>query len=160
MRWNRGLTRVNEVEGRIAAHDTSTTSEPSLLSPIHVTALAADLKAVGAAPMTDARLKRRIVRTVIREVVADIDDEASEIVLLIHWVGGVRRQRNSTSGDIIAAVRQLVHIANDDLIAGILKRNGLVTGHGNRWTRERVTAHIIRSLSSGRRRTATTYGLT
>ncbi|SIO67785.1 hypothetical protein SAMN05443247_11884 [Bradyrhizobium erythrophlei] len=28
----------------------------------------------------------------------------------------------------------------DDLIAGILNRNGLVTGHGNRWTRERVTA--------------------
>ena len=90
------------------------------------------------------------MRTVIHEVVADIDDEASEIVLLIHWIGGVhtelrlpkrrRGQRNSTSADIIAAVRQLVLIANDDLIAGILNRNGLVTGHGNRWTRERVTA--------------------
>jgi hypothetical protein len=34
-----------------------------------------------------------------------------------------------------------VLIANDDLIAGILNRNGLVTGYGNRWTRERVTAH-------------------
>jgi hypothetical protein len=44
------------------------------------------------------------------------------------------------SYDILAAVRQLVLIANDDLIAGILNRNGLVTGHGNRWTRERVTA--------------------
>ena len=31
-------------------------------------------------------------------------------------------------------------IANDDLIAGILNRNDLKTGHGNRWTRERVTA--------------------
>jgi hypothetical protein len=41
---------------------------------------------------------------------------------------------------VIAAVRQLVLIANDDLIAGILTRNGLVTGHGNRWTRERVTS--------------------
>ena len=90
------------------------------------------------------------MRTVIHEVVADIDDEASEIVLLIHWMGGVhtelrlprrrRGQRNSTSADIIAAVRQLVLIANDDLIAGILNRNGLLTGHGNRWTRERVTA--------------------
>ena len=51
-----------------------------------------------------------------------------------------RGQRNSTSADIIAAVRQLVLIANDDLIAGILNRNGLVTGNGNRWTRERVTS--------------------
>jgi hypothetical protein len=42
--------------------------------------------------------------------------------------------------DVIAAVRQLALIANDDLIAGILNRNGLVTGNGNRWTRERVTS--------------------
>jgi len=86
----------------------------------------------------------------MHEVIADIDPEAAEIVLLIHWIGGVhseirlprrrRGQRNSTSADVIAAVRQLVLIANDDVIAGILNRNGLVTGYGNRWTRERVTA--------------------
>jgi hypothetical protein len=51
-----------------------------------------------------------------------------------------RGQRNSTSQDIIAVVRQLVLIANDELIAGILNRNELTTGYGNRWTRERVTA--------------------
>lgn len=51
-----------------------------------------------------------------------------------------RGQRNSTTADVIAAVCQLVLIANDDIIAGILNRNGLVTGHGNRWTRERVTS--------------------
>jgi hypothetical protein len=83
-------------------------------------------------------------------VIADIDPDAAEIVLLVHWIGGVhseirlprrrRGQRNSTSADVIAAVRQLVLIANDDLIAGILNRNGLLTGHGNRWTRERVTS--------------------
>ncbi len=90
------------------------------------------------------------MRTVILEVVADIDDKTSQIVLLIHWIGGVhtelrlpkrrRGQRNSTTPEVIAAVRQLVLIASDDLIAGILNRNGLLTGHGNRWTRERVTA--------------------
>ena len=31
-------------------------------------------------------------------------------------------------------------IANDALIAGILNRNDLKTGNGNRWTRERVTS--------------------
>ncbi|WP_245319855.1 hypothetical protein [Bradyrhizobium sp. LMTR 3] len=31
-------------------------------------------------------------------------------------------------------------IANDDLIAGLLNRNGLKTGNGHRWTRERVTS--------------------
>jgi hypothetical protein len=120
------------------------------LSSAHVASLAVDLKTVWKDPQADARLKKRIVRTLVHEVIADIDDDASEIVLLIHWVGTVhtelrlpkrrRGQRNSTSADIIAAVQQLALIANDDLIAGILNRNGLLTGHGNRWTRERVTA--------------------
>ncbi|RWL93369.1 recombinase family protein, partial [Mesorhizobium sp.] len=149
-RWNRALAHVGEIEGKIATHDTAR-AKPSPVLTMDLGALAANLHIVWAAPTTDARLKKRIARTVIQEVIADIDDEASEIVLLIHWIGGVhtelrlpkrrRGQRNSTSADIIAAMRQLVLIASDDLIAGILNRNGLVTGHGNRWTRERVTAH-------------------
>jgi len=148
-RWNRALARVGEIEARIAAHDGSTPHRASL-SSADVAELASDLKAVWSAPQTDARLKKRIVRTLIHEVVADIDDDASEIVLLVHWTGGIhselrlpkrrRGQRNATSADILAAVRQLVLIASDDLIAGILNRNGLMTGNGNRWTRERVTA--------------------
>jgi DNA invertase Pin-like site-specific DNA recombinase len=148
-RWNRALARVGEIEARIAAHDGSTPHRASL-SSANIAELATDLKAVWAAPQTDARLKKRIVRTLIHEVVADIDDGASEIVLLVHWAGGIhselrlpkrrRGQRNATSADILAAVRHLVLIASDDLIAGILNRNGLTTGNGNRWTRERVTA--------------------
>lgn len=148
-RWNRALTRVSEVEARIATHDAAM-PQPASQSPKNFHNIAADLKTVWNDPRTDARLKKRIVRTLIQEVIADIDGDASEIVLLIHWAGGVhtelrlprrrKGQRNSTPADVIAAVHQLVLIANDDLIAGILNRNGLLTGHGNRWTRERVTS--------------------
>ena len=147
-RWNTALVRVAEVEGKIAGYDAEKTVPA--VDPASLATLAADLKSVWTAPTTDARLKKRIVRTLIHEVIADIDQKAAEIILLVHWVGGVhseirlpkrrRGQRNSTSADVIAAVRQLVLIAKDDLIAGILNRNGLTTGHGNRWTRERVTA--------------------
>ncbi|MFC3725722.1 hypothetical protein [Neoaquamicrobium sediminum] len=116
MRWNRALAYVGEIEGKIAAHDAATPKSSPALT-MDFTALAADLPTVWSAPTTDARLKKRVVRTVIQEVVADIDDEASEIVLMIHWIGGVhselrlpkrrRGQRNSTSADIIAAIRQL-----------------------------------------------------
>ena len=34
----------------------------------------------------------------------------------------------------------LARICSDDLLASTLNRNGLLTGRGNRWTRERVTA--------------------
>jgi hypothetical protein len=148
-RWNRALTRVAEIAQRIAEHDAMAPAR-SGLAPISFAELAKDLQAVWAAPTTDARLKKRIVRTVIQEAVADLDDATAEIVLTIHWVGGThtehrlprrrRGQRNSTSADIVAAVRTLALIARDDVIAGILNRNGLRTGHGNRWTRERVTS--------------------
>lgn len=148
-RWNKALARVGEIEARIAKHRT-VTPQPLPMSASQVTALAGNLRTVWAAPTTDARLKKRIVRTLINEVVADLDDGTSEIILVIHWVGGVhtelrlpkrrRGQRNATPDDIVDAVRQLVLIANDDVIAGVLNRNGLTTGNGNRWTRERITA--------------------
>jgi DNA invertase Pin-like site-specific DNA recombinase len=148
-RWNAALGRVADVEAKIAAHDAATPARMHK-TPSSFATLAEDLEAVWFAPTADPRIKKRIVRTVIQEVVADIDDDAAEIILLVHWMGGIhteirlprrrRGQRNSTSPDIIAAVRLLVRIANDDLIAGILNRNKLLTGHGNRWTRERVTA--------------------
>jgi DNA invertase Pin-like site-specific DNA recombinase len=147
-RWNKALARVAEVEGKIAVHDAA--KPAPVTDPASLATLATDLKTVWTDSQTDARLKKRIVRTVIQEVIADIDQEAAEIVLIIHWMGGVhseirlpkrrRGQRSSTSADIVAAVRQLALIANDNLIAGILNRNGSRTGYGNRWTRERVTS--------------------
>ncbi len=148
-RWNKALARAGEIEAKIAKHRT-VAPQPIPMSASQVAALAGNLRAVWTAPTTDARLKKRIVRTLINEVVADLDDGTSGIVLVIHWVGGVhtelrlpkrrRGQRNATPDDIVDAVRQLVLIANDDVIAGVLNRNGLTTGNGNRWTRERVTA--------------------
>ncbi len=148
-RWNHALARVGEIETRIADHDAATAQslDPE---PLSFASLAHDLKAVWSAPETDTRLKKRIVRTVIREALADLDDATAEIVLTIHWIGGAhtelrlprrrRGQRNSTSSDIVTAVRQLSLILKDDVIAGVLNRNGLRTGNGNRWTRERVTS--------------------
>src|SRR5207253_6984571 len=112
-RWNRALAHAAEVEGKIATYDAATPAP--IADPASLGVLASNLKTVWDAPTTDARLKKRIVRTLIHEVVADIDDAASEIVLIVHWVGGAhselrlpkrrRGQRNSTSADIIQAVR-------------------------------------------------------
>ena len=53
-------------------------------------------------------------------------------------------------------MRVLVRICSDETIAGVLTRSGLVTGMGNRWTRERVTSlrshHGIPPYSAERRR--------
>jgi hypothetical protein len=86
LRWNRALTRVGEIETRIAAHDRATAPHSDLSTASFAT-LADDLGTVWKAPTTDARLKKRIVRAVIKEVVADVDVEAGEIILILHWMG-------------------------------------------------------------------------
>jgi len=148
-RWDRALAHVAELERRLARHDAAA-PPPAATPPVSFAALAEDLQAVWAAPTTDGRLKKRIARAVIQEVVADLDDKTAEVVLLIHWMGGAhtehrlprrrRGQRNSTPADIVEAVRGLALVMKDHHIAGVLNRNGLKTGNGNRWTRERVTA--------------------
>lgn len=148
-RWNQALARVQELEERSERHrDQAPQGGSPELADFE--ALAEDLEALWQDPGTDVGLRKRIVRALIKEVVADVDAEAGEIVLVIHWMGGVhtelrlprrrRGQRNSTSKEIVEAVRLLSRICNDDLIAGLLNRNGLRTGPGNRWTRERVTS--------------------
>ncbi len=149
LRWNRALERVTEVEGRIEKHVGETPATTST-NPVQFATLATDLKAIWRDPTTDVRLKKRIVRELIREVIADLDVQGGEIILIVHWMGGAhtelrlprrrRGQRNSTAPGIVEAVRVLVRLCSDDVIAGLLNRNDLRTGHGNRWTRERVTS--------------------
>src|SRR5262249_46658957 len=149
-RWNQALQRVHQLEQRVDEQTSSVANEvPATVEEFRN--LAADLEAIWHGRHTDARLKKRIVRTLIHEVVADIDAAAGEIILVVHWQGGVhtelrlpRRRRGTcctaTSKDIVAAVRSLARICDDTAIAGVLNRNGLRTGRGNRWTRGRVTS--------------------
>lgn len=150
-RWEATLARQAEVEAKLASQERAS-AERQGPPPASFDALAEDLEAVWKAPTTDPRLKKRIVRTLVQEVVADLEeqsaDRAAEIVLLVHWMGGAhtelrlprrrRGQRNSTPLETVEAVRQLALVATDDTIAGVLNRNGLRTGNGNRWTRERI----------------------
>lgn len=78
------------------------------------------------------------MRTLIHEVVADIDDAASETVLIVHWVSGAGSAA-APLPNFIEAVRHLVLLARDDLIAVLLNRNGFKTGNGNRWMRDPIT---------------------
>jgi DNA invertase Pin-like site-specific DNA recombinase len=148
-RWNQALQRVREIESRIQ----SATAEEQHTAPTaaEFAGLAEQLDRVWNDPRSDASLKKRIVRTLIQEVVADVESSAGEIVLVIHWKGGLhtevrvpRRRRGYNNGHtdkaLVEAVSLLANICNDDLIAGVLNRNGHKTGRGNRWTKERVTA--------------------
>jgi hypothetical protein len=150
-RWNQALQHVREIEDRIDQHVQGRNRVRGNHNRDAFENLAADLEAVWRSPHADVRLKKRLVRTLIHEIVVDVDAAAGEVILVIHWKGGVhtelrlprrRRGHNSaqTSKDVVDAVRTLARICSDDLLAHVLNRNGLLTGHGNRWTRERVVS--------------------
>jgi hypothetical protein len=54
--------------------------------------LAGELEAVWNHPESDARLKKRIVRALIEEVVVDVNAEGGEIIAVILWKGGVHTE--------------------------------------------------------------------
>jgi len=163
-RWNQAMQKVQEVELRIQQQRQRRKAAPATREELE--SLAGQLDAVWNHPETDARLKKRIVRALIEEVVVDVDDLGGEIIAVVHWKGGVhtevrmpRRRRGHsrahTPKEIVEAVRVLTRICSDDTIAGALSRNGLLTGKGNRWTRERVISlrshHDIPCYSENRR---------
>jgi hypothetical protein len=172
-RWNEALQKVQQIEARIEQAVRGRQVTPATREEFET--LAGDLEAVWRHPETDARLKKRIVRTLIEEVMVDVDAQVGEIIAVVHWKGGVhtelripRRRRGysraHTPKETVDAVRVLVCICSDDVIAGALTRSGLVTGRGNRWTRERVTSlrshHGIPSYSADRRRAEGWFTLT
>ena len=149
-RWNLALQHVREIEARVEQHSAAVDPGPAA-SLEDFYQLSQQLETIWIDPATSVRLKKRIVRTLIEEVLVDLDSSASELILTLHWRGGAhtelrlpRRRRGQcstqTSRELIEAVGVLARICSDDLIAGILNRNGHLTGRGNRWTRERVTA--------------------
>lgn len=149
-RWNQALERVHEIEQRITQRPGTLATEP-VPTPEEFSDLAERLEELWGSPTTDTRLRKRIVRSLIHEVSVDLDMAASEVVLVIHWNGGlhtelrVPRRRRGQSGAraapaTIDAVRVLARICTDAFIANVLNRNDIRTGRGNYWSREHVVA--------------------
>jgi DNA invertase Pin-like site-specific DNA recombinase len=152
-RWNAALQLVGEIEQRIRQNELP---DKATRIPDKETfsSLAQDLPAVWNSATTEMRLKQRIVRILIEEIIADVEEATTEIVLLIHWTGGrhseLRVKKNPTgkhsrctSLEAIDIIRQMAGKFPDDQIAATLNRLHFRTGTGNTWTEGR-----IRSLRS------------
>ena len=143
--WEAALQRVEACRLRLDGMQTPDASDarPDL------TGLADDLSAAWKAPGTTMRTRQRLVRTLITEIVADVDEKAGEIVLVIHWKGGqhselrVRKPKSgehgcSTPEQALAVMRSMAGRWSDQDIAASLNRMGMPTGQGKTWTAHRV----------------------
>jgi DNA invertase Pin-like site-specific DNA recombinase len=147
-RWNSTLQKVQELEKKLREFDDKTHSVP-LPDRQVLMSLAQDLPAIWNSPSTDMRLKQRITRILIREIVADVDENNREIVLLIHWEGGrhselrlkkseTGKHRHCTNLDAIEVIRKMAGNFPDEQIAATLNRLRLRTGSDNTWNESRV----------------------
>ena len=50
--------------------------------------LADDLEAAWNAPGTTMRTRQQLLRSLVTDIVADVDETTNEVVLVIHWRGG------------------------------------------------------------------------
>jgi excisionase family DNA binding protein len=147
-RWNAALQKTQDLENRLRDFDDEIKSMPAPSKEV-LLSLAQDLPAIWNSPSTDMRLKQRLVRIVIDEIIADLDEKSGEIVLVIHWAGGrhselrvkkneTGKHRRCTNVDAIGIIRQMAERFSDEQIAATLNRLGLKTGAGNTWNEARV----------------------
>jgi hypothetical protein len=147
-RWNTALQKVKGLESKLHDFDHESQSVPAP-SKQTLLSLAQDLPAIWNSPSTDMRLKQRIVRILIREIIVDVEEKSREVVLVIHWAGGrhselrvkkfdTGRSRRCTDPEAIEVLRQMAGKFSDRQIAATMNRLRLRTGVGNSWNEMRV----------------------
>ena len=108
-------------------------------------------------------LRKKIVRTVIEEVLVDLEEDTATLCFTIHWKGGTHTQfrmdkpsspvGRKTAVEDLELIRRMAVRYGDDEIARVLNKLGRRTGKGKRWTEDRVhTARRNHSISGQRRR--------
>ena len=95
-------------------------------------------------PAAPVDLKKRILRTVLEEIVVANTDEPRQHVLHLHWKGGVQTElrvaRNGTGQHrrvaddrAVELITELSKICDDKTTACVLNRLGYRTGQGQTW---------------------------
>jgi DNA invertase Pin-like site-specific DNA recombinase len=147
-RWNAALAHVTDLEARVAAVK-SRTIPLAEEQRQQLMALGEELEQLWDHPACPIRLKKRILRTVLNEIVATEVGDPPQIFLKLHWAGGVHTElvlRKSqsghhnrvNSGEVIDLIRELAQVCDDAAIVGIMNRLGYRTGNENTWNEKRL----------------------
>ena len=114
-----------------------------------VLALAEDLPRLWEHPETAPDVKKRMLRTAVKEIVVTSEDDSVRFIL--HWQGGdhtelwlkktpTGRHSRVTSAETIELIASLARLQPDERIAATINRLGHRTAHEQTWTAARVCA--------------------
>lgn len=163
-RWNERLALVSQRQAELDALDTQASTNLTSQQRDALLALGADLPRVWDHPLASSELRKRILRTVIKEIVARVADARIELVM--HWQGGdhtelsvvknrIGQHRWTTDVEVQTLITQLARQLNDGSIAALLNRLGHRTGRDQTWTEMRVRSfrgdHRIAVYKAGER---------
>jgi DNA invertase Pin-like site-specific DNA recombinase len=145
--WEVALARVAEEERRLETFEERQPVLPTPAQQEQLACLAEDVRRLWNHPRASNSLKQQLVRVLIKEVVADVDEERDEAVLWIQWSGGhhtqLRARRGLRRGKLSAGERKAIietlrKVQTDEAIASALNRAGIRTATGETWTRQQV----------------------
>lgn len=160
-RWNNKLREEDRLKQKL--HELENTQQPLTDEQrLRIEALGAQFESVWASAHCSPDLKKKIIRTVIEEIVVTRDDATSTIRMVIHWKGGAhtdleipwsRRHPQETAPDAVDIIRKMAKRFGDEDIARVLNQEGYRTGQGNQWEAPRVASLRNKHDIPGRRRT-------
>ncbi len=157
--WEAALQRVQAFEDRLKATDAC---PPVTATGGDLIGLAQDLDAAWNAPAVTTRARQQLMRTLIVDIIADVDEATREVIVTIHWRGGQHSQIRvskprtgehgcTTSDQAIAIIQSMATRWSDEDIAASLNRMGIRTGQGKTWTAHRVSSlRRVRGISAYR----------
>jgi excisionase family DNA binding protein len=145
--WETALRRVHDLEARRPSREQAEIK----VDPNAFAQLADNLSKAWHAPGVSTRARQQLLRTLVTDIIVDVDDAARDVVLTIHWRGGqhselrVRKPKTgehgcATTEDALAVMRSMAGRWSDEHIAASLNRMGLPTGQGKTWTGHRVSS--------------------
>jgi excisionase family DNA binding protein len=148
-RWNERLKEERRLREELDALGAAQSPGVSQAERNALLCLGADVERAWDAEGATIATRKRIVRTLIEEIVVRVEIDALDLV--IRWAGDdhtalrVRKNRTgqhrwSVEADVVDLVRALARQMPDPSIAAVLNRAGMSTGQGNSWTRSRVAS--------------------
>jgi len=164
-RWNERLAVVRDLETELEGLTTAPTIDLMPADRERLMTLGADLQQAWSSAGVTPETRKRIVRTLIDEIIVRVEENTLDLV--IRWHGGdhsslkvkknrVGQHRWSAAGETVDLVRVLARQMPDKAIAAVLNRAGKTTGRGNGWTQSRVSSlrnhNAIATYRDGERR--------
>jgi len=163
-RWNECLEAVCRLETDLSTTQRSAPLPLSQQERQRLLALGADLSQAWDHPKASAETRKRILRTVLKEVLVRVQD--GQIQLVLHWEGGdhtafalpknkTGEHRWKTDVDTVHLVAALARQMPDFSIASLLNRLSKRTAKGHTWTAARIRTlrsnHSIEVYRDGER---------